>query len=340
MDLVYADISIYNWHRLFGSSKEIITHGPYNDWLSDHWCLPRHNYLGMLLWRKIFYQQVKNYLSQHSTPDLVHAHTYLGGWVAAKIKENYRIPYVITEHSTAVLNNSLNPLHKSILETSYSSADKVLAVSESLAKNIKQDYPQVELLHNFIDIDLFKPIKKPLTKGFNIVCVGDLIERKQVNLLIEACHHLEINYQITIVGDGPNKKELNDLSRSLDVNIIFTGRLTQQELAQCLTQQDLLVHPSKSETFGLVLIEAMSCGLPVISFDNGGAADIITEQTGLLLKSQNAKTLASSIEQIYNYRSQYNSLTIRDHVIEHFSVSAVAASLQYVYHEVLSKSHQ
>ena len=340
VDLVYTDISMANWRNLMRPHTSTDHVGINVNRTSSHWSLPRNNRLGMLLWLKIYCTQVKRYLSEYDMPDIIHAHTYLGGWVAAQIKHHFNIPYIITEHATAVQRNDLSSVHQEILTTAYTQTNRIIAVSKQLQSTIAQRFPNVQVVPNFIDTNLFQLGHHDKTDSFNIIYVGDLITRKQVHLLIEACSKLSLPYQLTIVGDGPLSTNLEDLAKSLGVHARFLGRQSQTGIAELLVNQHLMVHPSQTETFGLVLVEAMSCGVPVVAFDNGGARDIITIETGLIVAGPSSSNLVEAIQKIYDNIDLYKPDTIRQYAIDHFSVWAISNRLWDIYKEVLENNHQ
>lgn len=288
----------------------------------------------MNAWRKRFVAEVLKYINQVGTPDIIHAHTYLGGWVAAKIKEQTGAPYIITEHSTQVLDDCLSPTHRHIATETYRNADSVIAVGQGLASIIQANYNvSVQVIPNFIDIGLFKPVDtafKPDHK-LRLIAIGDLIERKQVDKLIQACAELTVDYHLSIIGEGPEKTKLKKLAQSLHVNHSFLGRLSQQEISQELNQSHILVHTSRTETFGIIIVEAMAKGLPVISFSNGGAEDIITDAVGLLLMDHSTSAITQAIGIMQARYNEYQPSEIRQVVLDRFSPKVIAERLYHLY---------
>ena len=210
------------------------------------------------------------------------------------------------------------PLIKKVL----TDADIVLAVSNALKDeiintkipNIKE---KVRLHWNSVDVNKFKTtknneskFKKELVHEFNIAAdkliilfVGNLIKRKNVGLLLEAKKEMKTKANLVIVGDGPLKESLKAkaekeyLEGNLD-NVYFTGSRT--DIEDVMPSGDLIVLPSISESFGLVLIEALSCGKPVIGSNVGGINEIITEDVGLLIDPNDSTDLANAIDRILN----------------------------------------
>ena len=168
---------------------------------------------------------------------------------------------------------------------------------------------------NSVDIEKFKTTKnneskfrKELVHEFNIAAdkpiilfVGNIIKRKNVDLLLEAKKQMNTKANLVVVGDGPlleqlkTKAEKEYFDGNLD-NVYFTGSRTDVE--DIIPSCDLLVLPSFTESFGLVLIEALACGKPVIGSNVGGIKEIITEDVGLLIDPNDSTDLANAIDRI------------------------------------------
>ena len=164
---------------------------------------------------------------------------------------------------------------------------------------------------NSIDVDKFKTtdenkdkFKKELVQEFNvdadkpiILFVGNRIKRKNVELLIEAKKEMSMKANLVIVGDGPQSEELKAKCEKEHIeDVYFTG--TRRDVEDIIPSCDLLVLPSFSESFGLVLIEALSCGKPVIGSNVGGIKEIITEDVGLLIDPNDPSDLANAIDRV------------------------------------------
>ncbi len=256
--------------------------------------------------------------------DIIHGHyLFPAGWAAVKAGKSTGTKTYVTAHGSDMFemyNNKAytRPLIKKVL----TDADIVLAVSNALKDeiintkipNIKE---KVRLHWNSVDVNKFKTtknneskFKKELVHEFNIAAdkliilfVGNLIKRKNVGLLLEAKKEMKTKANLVIVGDGPLKESLKAkaekeyLEGNLD-NVYFTGSRT--DIEDVMPSGDLIVLPSISESFGLVLIEALSCGKPVIGSNVGGINEIITEDVGLLIDPNDSTDLANAIDRILN----------------------------------------
>lgn len=294
----------------------------------------------MRWWRRCYIDLIRRYIDDRGLPQIIHAHTYLAGWVGAALKDIYGIPVIISEHATLILNDEVSPVHHKIAQEAYSKADHTMAVSSALAKKIEETYKvPVSICPNFIDPDLFKKLRRTDTNTtkYHIITVGDLIVRKQTELAIQSIKGLGANVHLTIVGDGPQKEKLMTLCTELGVDdrVHFTGRLSQKQLATILPTMDLLVHPSSSETFGIVLIEALFCGVPVIALDNGGARDIINEANGLILYDSSTAAWQRAIKQMISLRAEYDPTAIRLAAVLKFGPETVSQQLIKIYSQIV-----
>ncbi|MBN2100701.1 glycosyltransferase family 4 protein [Candidatus Dojkabacteria bacterium] len=139
-----------------------------------------------------------------------------------------------------------------------------------------------------------------------LISVGRIIGRKGYNYLIEALAKLPENVESLIVSEGPDKKILENLAEKLGVRerVHFLGRLSDEEKFQYLEASDIYVMSSLHEGFGIVLVEAMYTGLPIVSTKCGGAEDIVKEGVnGIFARVADSDDLAQKIEKIVNDRN-------------------------------------
>ena len=252
--------------------------------------------------------------------DIIHGHyLFPAGWASVKAGKATHTKTYVTSHGSDMFEmyrkqSFMRPLIKKVLKD----ADVVLAVSNALREEIiNTKIPnirkKVKLHWNAVDIDKFKTtkenedkFKKELVQEFNIAAdkpiilfVGNLIKRKNVDLLLEAKKEMDTDAYLVIVGDGPLLEQLKAKveKEHLD-NVYFTG--SRRDVEDIIPSCDLLVLPSLSESFGLVLIEALACGKPVIGSNVGGIKEIITEDVGLLINPNDSKDLANAIDRIFS----------------------------------------
>lgn len=267
--------------------------------------------------------------------DIIHGHyLYPAGLIAVLGGIFTKKKVYVTSHGSDMF--CLYPQHKfmrPIIRFVLKRADVVLAVSESLKEEIlNTKIPNIDkkirLNWNTVDINEFKIVNNDLNDDSNnnsnnnsnndsednsnynfknelnipknkpiILFVGNIIKRKNVANIIDAKKQLKSDCVLVVVGDGPLLKSLKEKVKVENVkDVIFTG--ARNDIANVIQSSDLLILPSYSESFGLVLIEALACGKPVIGSNVGGIKEIITEDVGLLVEPTDYRGLANSIDLI------------------------------------------
>lgn len=175
-------------------------------------------------------------------------------------------------------------------------ADRVTAVSNFVAKMARQtlcDVP-MQVIHNGIDIDLYRPSDRERQVGepFRLLYVGAWKRLKGVDLLAPIMHELGEDFELRYTGGPDVGVRRTDLPR----NMQDLGRLSASQVVAAMQDADALLFPSRSEGFGLVVVEAMACGLPVIGM-RGTAVDEIVEPgvTGMLCERDDVHGIAAEV---------------------------------------------
>ena len=273
--------------------------------------------------------------------ELIHAHWILPqGFVAVLYKKlfNPRIKILVTAHGADFLGDeySLNRRIRDLfIKFIFNNIDLLTTVS-SANKNLLKELGYKQDIYVYpmgVDTEYFSPkkfnleLKEKYNKnGFIILFVGAIIERKGVRYLINAMPKIINkfpNIKLLVMGDGNLKNEMLNLARKLKIsdNVIFLGYIQQDLKPDFFAIADLFVFPSLSEGFGLVNIEAMSCGtIPIVS-DLEVFKDIVTDdKTGFVIKRNNSKEISVKV---INALKNKNELTImkeraRKHVKDNF----------------------
>ncbi len=245
--------------------------------------------------------------------DIIHGHyLFPAGAAAVEVGNEHDIKTYVTAHGSEMFEvYKKQPLMRSTIKNVLKKADRVFAVSNALkheiiATGVTGISDKTSICWNSVDIDKFslkendsfkqenKLVDKPI-----VLFVGNLIRRKNVESLIEAKKIANSDYYLVIVGDGPLYKKLNKKVEDENVrDVIFTG--SRNDVENIIPSCDVLVLPSFSESFGIVLIEALACGKPVIGSDVGGITEIINEDVGLLINPNKVSSIASAIDKVIN----------------------------------------
>ena len=272
--------------------------------------------------------------------DVIHVHNSTAGEMALWAKEKYNIPFVVTEHSTAFARNILSKneiqKYKKIYEVSCTN----IAVSREFCVLLEKIYRvEFRYIPNVVDTQYFNKVKK-VKKEFTFINIGYLEKKKNQILLINSFSKAfkdSKNIKLFIVGGGLEydnlQKEIDKLNMQKQIKLF--GFATRKEVLDKLQDSDAFVLSSKYETFGVVLIEAMSCGLPTISTKCGGPESIITDdRLGMLI--ENEDDLSEAMQKVYQNYKDYDCNFIRNYAIENFSQKAVSKKLIDIYKEIVN----
>lgn len=288
---------------------------------------------------KILYKRV---FSIEKEPDIIHAHFTEQGFMATYWETSSKIPVVMTEHSSRIMKNPISSdLYKIGYET-YHRVLRLITVGDSLSKKIG-DYFGVDniVIPNIIDVGLFGKNVQTKHEGFNLVTVAGLIERKRINLLINAIYKIKARIpqiNLHIIGDGPERHKLKTLSVNygLESNIHFYGSLTRREINKIFSICDCFALVSSEETFGVVYVEAMASGMPVIASRCGGPENFVNLNNGILVDVDDEGQTVDAIEYMYENIHKYNREEIMKFVAENYSPQSVSSKIIKVYHSILS----
>ncbi|KAF2955574.1 glycosyl transferase group 1 [Marinitoga sp. 38H-ov] len=218
--------------------------------------------------------------------DIIHAHrVFPEGYAAYLINKKYNIPYIITAHGGEI--HSISNKYYEIINLIFNNASKIIFVSEALRKialnifDIKEE--KTVVIPNGYNQNIFKPydkneIRKELgiyKKNYNYVgFVGNLIPIKRADKLPDIFNLIGIkNTKFIVVGDGYLRNEIENKTKNLD--ILFTGRVSQNDVAKYMNAMDIMILPSRNEGWPCVVLEAQACGTDVIGSNNGGIPEAI-----------------------------------------------------------------
>jgi len=161
----------------------------------------------------------------------------------------------------------------------------------------------IEVIPNGVDSDRFAPADPP-KKGDKIrmVAVGRLVERKGYGYLLNALKDIKAHFELVIVGDGVECDDLKKTARKQNIPVRFDGFLTHDAVVTRLKQAELFVSPSLNEGMSNAVLEAMSCGLPIIATDVGGAKELI-QGNGLIVEKGSVENLKKALKTYRGNRS-------------------------------------
>ena len=272
--------------------------------------------------------------------NLIHVNfAYPDGIAAMWISRVLKIKYVLTEHRGLLAETLDNFWLKSQLKKAYRSAAAVTTVSEySASVLLKKTNVKATLIPNGLDFSRFQP-QIGRERLQYLVCVANLIPTKGIQYLIEAISLLKLqgwSFTLDIIGEGSYRPHLQNMidQSGLQDSIKLKGIYTPEQLERELPSYDALVLPSLRESFGIVLIEAMACGLPVLSTRCGGPEQIVTSETGFLVAPGSSEELAKGLKELDAKWSSYDSVAIRSLAESKYSIDSVVNSYFTIYKSI------
>jgi len=177
---------------------------------------------------------------------------------------------------------------------------------------------------------------------FRFLNIGmmDEDDRKGHEILLSAFAGKFVNQndvELVIIGEGPHRKYLEDLTAKLKINeqVIFKGIITNGNLAKEISDCDVFVFPSNIETSGVVVVDALACGKPVIATKCNGPECFITKDNGLVVPKSNPELLGEAMESIKNNIKDYSTEIIKDDCYKRFSSDVIADRLLEIYNDIL-----
>lgn len=275
-------------------------------------------------------------------PDIMHVHNHQVIPAVMHIAERLDIPVVYTEHSTSFMTGHVPMAIRKRMAT-YMSSLFPAAVSQALADAMQpMSQSKVHVLPNYIDPAIFHPpLQSETSYSPRLITVSTLTARKQIDCLIQAFAKLVAKYPgatLTIVGYGPLEKLLKNLAQRLNLSqsVHFTGALDQYEVSDQLRRSTLFVAASRLETFGVMYVEALACGLPVVALDSLGVRDIIDDPAlGTVVSDRSA--LEHEILLAVDRSNRYDRAHIYKTAIDRFGKEAVVEQHRSLYAQLLAQ---
>jgi glycosyltransferase involved in cell wall biosynthesis len=288
------------------------------------------------IYSKIALKQFAKYISIYGTPDIIHAHNIIfSGIVAEKIYKIYNIPFVITEHSSAFYMNVYSKSFISKIKRDIKNCDLISTVSPNNSSIIKNFFSKkTYVLPNIVE-DFFTFKRSNVNSKFEFVCVANLIPMKNVKNVINAFKDVIKDHKarLTIVGDGPLKNEINSLIYKLkiQVNTELIDYLPPNKLSKKLNASNCLILVSEYETFGVVVIEALASGIPVIVSNKVGSNFHINSSNGLIIEKNKHFELVSAMKNIIENYKSFNRRKISEDTINKFGKEAFINNVKTLY---------
>ena len=279
---------------------------------------------------------IKKYIKENGIPDIIHVHNYIVGNLAIWMKKKYSVPFVITEHSSAFYTNGLSLKQLKLASYNYSMSNLNISVSLGFSEFLTKKMGSVFFtLPNVVDTNYFTINKKnDNTNDFTFTNIGYLDKNKNQILLIRAfldSFKGDVNKKLIIAGEGPERKKILKYISKFDFfgQVKVLNSLDRISVRNILNKSNCLVVSSSIETFSVISIEALSCGIPVVAIRSIGPSFIISEDSYGMLSSKD--NLRKALRDIYLNRKKYISNDLRNYAVENFSDNIISSKLIKIY---------
>ena len=257
-----------------------------------------------------------------------------GSWSAVLAKLMFRKKLIIRTGYMLSLNfmkehpnNRLEFVMKFIEFISFKNADGIITTSQSNLKFIEYNYkPKGKhvLILNYIEPDIFKPLNE--TKIRNSICfIGRLSKEKNLFNLLKALKDLP--YSLSIIGTGELYENLRDYADKYNFNLTFFGNIPNHQLPKILNQHEVFILPSLYENMPKTLLEAMSCGMPVIGTNVKGINEVISDGVNGLLCDTDSYSIKKTIRTLFGDKKLMIELGInaRKTIVEDYNLKKLSS---------------
>ncbi|MDG6890092.1 glycosyltransferase [Clostridium perfringens] len=259
--------------------------------------------------------------------NLIHAHwCYPTGYLAKLISKKYKIPYVVTCHGSDIHTIPLqNKRIKNLTINTLNNAGRVIFVSNDLlnkAFELGYNKDNSEVIYNGVELEKFKVLdsKRKYNNSKKILYIGRLEYIKGVDRIPEIMNNLvelDNDIEFSVIGNGSLKNFLNKKMKDIDINYKFIGQVDHNKLFKYLNESDVLIIPSRNESFGCVAIEAQACGTKIVASKVGGLEESVGDFGILVEEGEHfEKRFAEGIIRAFNCNIEVEKMRKRSETFD------------------------
>lgn len=289
---------------------------------------------------------LQKYFSENGYPSLIHVHVPMkAGTLALWAKRKWGIPYIISEQASTYIESAPDYFEKrshyfrNSVKKIFKGAVAVTNVSKTVAAILedKMGIESIHVIHNTVDEDLFFhiPISK---KKFRFIHVSTMKEQKNITGLLDTFKILSTrrkDWELRLVG--PVSSQLQNRLEILknDFDLTYSGEIPYPKVAHEMQQSSAFVLFSNHENFPCVIVEALACGLPVITSDAGGAGECIVAKNGKVVPVGNQEKLLQALNEMLDQHQLYNESVIAVNAKNKFSYKVIGEQFSSLYDKIL-----
>ena len=285
---------------------------------------------------KAFESAIEEVIEQFN-PDIIHSGHI---WILSNIASKYNIPTVITSHGTDIIGHNMWERFNKYSNEAIERCSKVITISDSNREDVLKAFPnskdKIIHLRNGYDQNIFRRREYNKKEVLNEIGIdknyenivlfsGRLVEIKGVDVLLKAAKRYENGKTLTLIaGGGVLLEPLKEQAKELGLkDVVFLGNQTQKSLNKLYNIADVLAVPSRIEGFGLVAVEALACGTPVIATNQGGLPEFINEKVGALVEVEDDVALEKEISKILTGEKKFNKEDLANYAKNNYAQNLV-----------------
>lgn len=283
--------------------------------------------------------------------DVFHVHYAIPHAVSAFLArsmcgDNACMPFVTTLHGTDITVVGSDRAYMRPTRFALEQSNAVTAVSQYLADETQLVFgvrKEVEVVHNFVDIERFKPgARKPWRERPDqervLVHASNFRPVKRTADVVRAFAAIlkEVPARLVLIGDGPDREHAMAVASDLGCIDKVEQLGMQEQIQDLLPQADLFLSASETESFGLSMLEAMSCGVPCVSTAVGGVGEVLGD-TGRLVPFSQPEAMAQAALKLLHDADTHERLSVaaRRRAVEHFATERIVAQYERIYARVV-----
>jgi glycosyltransferase involved in cell wall biosynthesis len=300
-------------------------------------------FLSFLTYKKLYRKAVNEYFKTEGKPDHVHVHVAMNAGVAALwIKKKWKIPYFVTEHWVGYYRVSVpslfdhNRLFRLLNKRVLKEAALFLPVTADLGETVKKNWVDIpyKVIPNVVNTDIFKYKPEHLNK-FRFIHISYMNFQKNPEGIFAAAQLVKARgYDFELFMLGNKNESLTALAATyglLPQTVIFHEAVPYAAVASFLQHASAFLLFSRFENLPCVILEALCCGLPVICSNVGGIAEVVGNENGILVESENTEALADAMQKIMDDYQAYNREMIAAEATAKFNYALVGRQIVHFY---------
>jgi Glycosyltransferase len=294
--------------------------------------------LSVKKYNSIYRKTLEKIIKDNGYPVAVHVHVAMkAGIPALYLKKRYNLKYIVTEHWTGYFKKARKNIYNSgylfskLTKKVLLEADLLLPVSCNLG-NVINDFIKIpfRVIPNVVDTSLFYYVPRE-QNIFRFIHVSTMNYNKNSEGIINAAKLLwdeGFEFELVMIGAvHPTFKKM----KSTEHKLIFKGEIPYSYVAAEMQRSSVLIMFSRIENLPCVILEALCCGLPVISSDVGGIKEVIDEENGILVTNENEIQLKEAMKKLINSYQDYNRQLISENAIKQYNYTIVGRQIFDVY---------